>query len=129
MGNTITQEQASEKAGEILSALKGGSSQTENVDVSFMLYLTELIANRGSVDDPSLSRELVNDLIAAMMQHGINMHDWPLILGHLVKALHMIILYNIPEEYQEQAVRLTADDLLRGFDRTRKEYHVLMGIG
>lgn len=129
MGNKITQQQASEKAGAILAALKGENSQTANVDVSFILYLTELIANRGSVDDPALSRELVNDLIAAMMQHGINMHDWPLILSHLVKALHMVILYNIPEEYQERAAQLTAEDLLQGFDRTRKEYHALMGIG
>jgi hypothetical protein len=128
MGGKITQQQASEKAVEILSALKGGSLEVENIDVSFVLYLTEIISNRGTVEEPALSREMVNDIIAAMMKHGVNMHDWPLIIAHLVKALHTVILYNIPDCYQEQAVELAAQQLQKGFDTSRKEYLEILGI-
>jgi hypothetical protein len=128
MGEKITQKQASDKASEILTALKRGDSQTENIDVSFILYLTEIISNRGTVAEPALSRDMVNDIIAAMMKHGVNMHDWPLIISQLIKALHMVVLYNIPDIYQEQAVRLATDELLEGFEQTRKEYYALLGI-
>jgi hypothetical protein len=128
MGDKITPPEASEKAWEILSALKGGSDKEETVDASFTLYLTELITNRGNVEDPALSRDMVNDIIAAMMKHGVNMHDWPLIIAHLIKALHTVILYNIPDIYHEKAVELAGDDLTKGFGTTRKEYFALLGI-
>jgi len=128
MGDKITPPEASEKAWEILSALKGESGKEENVDASFILYLTELITNRGTVEDPALSREMVTDIVAAMMKHGVNMHDWPLIMAHLIKALHTVILYNIPDIYHEKAVELAGDDLRKGFDATRKEYLALLGV-
>jgi len=128
MGGKITQQQASEKAGEILCALKGENQETENVDVSFILYLTEIISNRGTVEDPPYSREMVNDIVAAMMKHGVNMHDWPLIISQLVKALHTVILYNIPDCYHEKAVEIAAEDLKKGFADTRKEYFALLGV-
>lgn len=128
MGGKITPPQASEKAWEIISALKGDSGREEKVDPSFALYLTELITNRGTVEEPALSREMVNDIIAAMMKHGVNMHDWPIIIAQLLKALHMAILYNIPEVYQVRAVELAAEDLRKGFETTRKEYLALMGV-
>ena len=128
MGGKITQQQASEKAGEILRALKGENQATENVDVSFILYLTEVISNRGTVEEPPYSREMVNDIIAAMMKHGVNMHDWPLIISQLVKALHTVILYNIPDCYHEKAVEIAAKDLEKGFAATRKEYFALLGV-
>ncbi|MDD2321418.1 MAG: hypothetical protein PHO83_15345 [Geobacteraceae bacterium] len=128
MGGKITQQQASDKATEILSALKGGSLEVENIDVSFILYLTELISNRGTVEEPTLSRELVNDIIAAMMKHGVNMHDWPLIISQLLKALHTVILYNIPDCYQEKAVELAAEELQKGFETSKKEYFELLGV-
>lgn len=128
MGGKITPPQASEKAWEIINALKGGSGKEENVDASFALYLTELITNRGTIEKPVLSREMVNDVIAAMMKHGVNMHDWPLIIAQLVKALHMAVLYNIPEVYQTRAVELAAEDLRNGFETTRREYLALMGV-
>ncbi|MEA5115396.1 MAG: hypothetical protein VB050_15380 [Geobacteraceae bacterium] len=128
MGGKITQKEASDKAWEILSALKGGEKGNENVDVSFILYLTEIISTRGTLEEPSLSREMVNDIVAAMMKHGVGMHDWPLIIAQLVKALHTVILYNIPDVYQEKAVELAADDLENGFDKTRKEYFKLLGV-
>ncbi|MRR57687.1 MAG: hypothetical protein EG824_05690 [Deltaproteobacteria bacterium] len=128
MGGKITQQQASEKAGEILCALKGESQETENVDVSFILYLTEIISNRGTVEDPPYSREMVNDIVAAMMKHGVNMHDWPLIITQLVKALHTVILYNIPDCYHEKAVEIVAEDLKKGFADTRNEYFALLGV-
>lgn len=128
MGEKITQTEASDKAWEILSALKEEGSGNENVDVSFILYLTEIISTRGTLEDPSLSREMVNDIIAAMMNHGVGMHDWPLIIAQLVKALHTVILYNIPDIYQEKAVELAAKDLRNDFDKTRKEYFKLLGV-
>jgi hypothetical protein len=128
MGGKITQQQASEKAGEILRALKGENQATENVDVSFILYLTEVISNRGTVEEPPYSREMVNDIIAAMMKHGVNMHDWPLIISQLLKALHTVILYNIPDCYHEKAVEIAATDLEKGFAATRKEYFALLGV-
>lgn len=128
MGAKITPPQASEKAWEIINALKGGSGREETVDASFTLYLTELITSRGTMEEPALSRELVNDVIAAMMKHGVNMHDWPLIIDHLLKSLHMVILYNIPEVYQEKAVELAAEDLRKRFGATRQEYLALMGV-
>jgi hypothetical protein len=70
---------------------------------------------------------MVNDIVAAMMKHGVGMHDWPLLLEHLVKALHMVILYNIPDVYQTKAAELAAHDVMKGFDTTRKEYLTLMG--
>ncbi len=129
MGGKITPPEASEKAWEILKALRGESGKEEPVDASFILYLTELITNRGTVEEPTLSREMVNDILAAMMKHGVNMHDWPLIIAHLTKALHTVILYNIPEVYQERAVELAADDLRTRFDATRREYLALLGVG
>jgi len=128
MGGKITQQQASEKAGEILCALKGEDQAMKNVDVSFILYLTEIISNRGTVEDPPYSREMVNDIIAAMMKHDVNMHDWPLIISQLVKALHTVILYNIPDCYHETAVEIAATDLKKGFAATRKEYFALLGV-
>lgn len=128
MGGKISQKDASDKAWEILSALKGGRSGNDNVDASFTLYLTEIISTRGTLEEPSLSREMVNDIVAAMMKHGVGMHDWPLIIAQLVKALHTVILYNIPDVYQEKAVELAADDLENGFDKTRKEYFKLLGV-
>ncbi len=121
MAGKITQKEASDKAWEILKALKGGNEDRENVDVSFTLYLTEIISTRGNIEDPVLSRDMVNDIVAAMMKHGVSMHDWPLIIAQLLKALHTVILYNIPDIYQEQAVALAADDLKTGFEKTRKE--------
>lgn len=128
MGEKITPPEASEKAWEILKALRGESGKEQPVDASFILYLTELITNRGTVEEPKLSREMVNDIIAAMMKHGVNMHDWPLIIAQLLKALHTVILYNIPEVYQEKAVELAAEDFRKGFDATRKEYLELLGV-
>jgi hypothetical protein len=128
MGGKITQQQASDKAGEILCALKGENQATENVDVSFILYLTEIISNRGTVEEPPYSREMVNDIIAAMMKHGVNMHDWPLIISQLVTALHTVILYNIPDCYHEKAVEIAANDLKKGFAATRKDYFALLGV-
>ena len=128
MSGKITQQQASAKAAEILNALKNGNQETENVDVSFILYLTEIISNRGTIKEPALSREMVNDIIAAMMKHGVNMHDWPLIISQLIKALHTVILYNIPDCYHEKAVKLAAKELQDGFDTSRKEYFALLGI-
>ncbi|MRR54310.1 MAG: hypothetical protein EG822_07345 [Deltaproteobacteria bacterium] len=128
MSGKISQQQASAKAAEILSALKDGSSEIENIDVSFILYLTEIISNRGTVEEPELSREMVNDIIAAMMKHGVNMHDWPQIISQLVKALHTVILYNIPDCYHEKAVALAAKELQDGFVGSRKEYFALLGV-
>lgn len=128
MGDKITPPEASEKAWEILKALRGESGKEQPVDASFILYLTELITNRGTVEEPKLSREMVNDIIAAMMKHGVNMHDWPLIIAQLLKALHTVILYNIPEVYQERAVELAAAEFRDGFDTTRKEYLALLGV-
>lgn len=128
MGEKITQQQASDKAGEILCALKGENQAMENVDVSFVLYLTEIISNRGTVEEPPYSRDMVNDIIAAMMKHGVNMHDWPLIISQLVKALHTVILYNIPDCYHEKAVEIAATDLEKDFAATRKEYFALLGV-
>jgi hypothetical protein len=128
MAGKITQQQASEKAGEILCALKGTNQETENVDVSFILYLTEIISNRGTVEEPPYSREMVNDIVAAMMKHGVNMHDWPLIISQLIKALHTVILYNIPDCYHEKALEIAAEDLKKGFADTRKEYFALLGV-
>jgi len=128
MSGKITQQQASEKAAKILSALKDGNLETNNIDVSFILYLTEIISNRGTVEEPAFSREMVNDIVAAMMKHGVNMHDWPLIISQLVKALHTVILYNIPDCYHEKAVELAAEELRKGFDTTRKEYFALLGV-
>ncbi len=128
MAGKITQREAADKAWEILKALKGGNDGKENIDVSFTLYLTEIISTRGSIDDPVLSRDMVNDIVAAMMKHGVGMHDWPLIIAQLVKALHTVILYNIPDSYQERAVALAADDLKNGFEKTRKEYFELLGV-
>lgn len=128
MAGKITQQEAADKAWEILKALKGGNDSKENIDVSFILYLTEIISTRGSLEDPVLSRDMVNDIVAAMMKHGVGMHDWPLIVAQLVKALHTVILYNIPDIYQERAVALAADDLKDGFEKTRKEYFELLGV-
>lgn len=128
MEEKMTMREASDKAWEILSALKGQNGKSETVDPSFTLYLTEIIMNRGAAAPTGLSREMVNDLIAAMMKHGVGMHDWPLILRQLVKALHMVILYNIPDVYQEKAVELAAHDVMAEFDETRKEYLTLMGV-
>ncbi|MDD2336477.1 MAG: hypothetical protein PHD01_07845 [Geobacteraceae bacterium] len=128
MSGKITQQQASEKAAEILNALKDGNLETNNIDVSFILYLTEIISNRGTVEKPAYSREMVNDIVAAMMKYGVNMHDWPLIISQLVKALHTVILYNIPDCYHEKAVELTAEELRTGFEATRKEYFALLGV-
>jgi len=128
MSGKISQEQASEQAWEILSALKGSNTEDQLVDPSFTLYLTEIIATRGTVAEPSLSRDMVNDIVAAMMKHNVGMHDWPLIIAHLLKALHTVILYNIPDVYQEKAVELAAEELSKGFAGTRKEYHTLLGI-
>lgn len=128
MSERITQQQASDKANEILTALKDGNNEIQNIDVSFILYLTEIISNRGTVEEPKLSREMVNDIIAAMMKYNVNMHDWPLIITHLVKALHTVILYNIPDCYQEKAVDLTAEELLKGFAASRKEYFEILGV-
>lgn len=128
MSERITQQQASEKANEILSTLKDGINEIQNIDVSFILYLTEIISNRGTLEEPKLSREMVNDIIAAMMKHGVNMHDWPLIITQLVKALHMVILYNIPDCYQEKAVDLAAEELRKKFDTSRKEYFEILGV-
>jgi hypothetical protein len=127
MSGKISQQQASAKAAEILTALKDGNPETENVDISFIFYRTEIISNRGTVEEPALSREMVNDIIAAMMRHGVNMHDWPLINSQLVKTLHTVILYNIPDCYHEKAVELTANEMQSGFDATRKEYFALPG--
>ena len=128
MSGKITQPQASEKAAEILSALKDGNLETDNIDVSFILYLTEIISNRGTVEEPAYSREMVNDIVAAMMKHGVNMHDWPLIISQLVKALHTVILYNIPDCYHDKAVELAAEEVQKGFAATRKEYFALLGV-
>jgi len=128
MQEKITMKEASDKAWEILSALKGEDGKDEPVDPSFTLYLTEIIMTRGNVEPARLSREMVNDIVAAMMKHGVGMHDWPLILEQLVKALHMVILYNIPDVYQEKAVELMASDVKKGFEATRKEYLSLMGV-
>lgn len=128
MSEKISQQEASAKASEILTALKDGNTAIENIDVSFILYLTEIISNRGTVEEPALSREMVNDIIAAMMKHGVNMHDWPLIISQLIKALHTVILYNIPDCYHEKAVELAAKELQDGFDTSRKEYFTLLGI-
>ena len=128
MAGKITQQEAADKAWEILKALKGGNDSTENIDVSFTLYLTEIISTRGNIEDPVLSRDMVNDIVAAMMRHGVGMHDWPLIIAQLVKALHTVILYNIPDIYQERAVALAADNLKNGFEKTRKEYFELLGV-
>jgi hypothetical protein len=128
MSEKISQQEASAKASEILTALKDGNTAIENIDVSFILYLTEIISNRGTVEEPALSREMVNDVIAAMMKHGVNMHDWPLIISQLIKALHTVILYNIPDCYHEKAVELAAKELQDGFDTSRKEYFTLLGI-
>jgi hypothetical protein len=128
MSAKISQKQASDKAWEILSALKGDNKEDQLVDPSFTLYLTEIISTRGTVEEPALSRDMVNDIVAAMMKHGVGMHDWPLIIDHLVKALHTVILYNIPDVYQEKAVELAAEELARGFAGTRKEYFTLLGI-
>jgi hypothetical protein len=128
MQEKITMKEASDKAWEILSALKGENGKDEPVDPSFTLYLTEIIMTRGNVEPARLSREMVNDIVAAMMKHGVGMHDWPLILEQLVKALHMVILYNIPDVYQEKAAELMASDVKKGFEATRKEYLSLMGV-
>ncbi len=128
MQEKITMKEASDKAWEILSALKGEDGKDEPVDPSFTLYLTEIIMTRGNVEPARLSREMVNDIVAAMMKHGVGMHDWPLILEQLVKALHMVILYNIPDVYQEKAAELLASDVKKGFEATRKEYLSLMGV-
>jgi hypothetical protein len=128
MGGKITQKEAADKAWEILSALKGEQNDPQQVDPSFTLYLTEIIATRGHTEEPSLSRDMVNDIVAAMMKHGVGMHDWPLIIGHLVKALHTVILYNIPDVYQEKAVELAAGSLEKDFAQTRKEYFDLLGV-
>jgi len=128
MQEKITMKDASDKAWEILSALKGEDGKDDPVDPSFTLYLTEIIMTRGNVEPARLSREMVNDIVAAMMKHGVGMHDWPLILEQLVKALHMVILYNIPDVYQEKAVELMASDVKKGFEATRKEYLSLMGV-
>jgi hypothetical protein len=127
MEDKLTMQGASDKAWEILSALKGDNGKDDPVDPSFTLYLTEIIMNRGTVAPAGLSREMVTDIVSAMMKHGVGMHDWPMILEQLVKALHMVILYNIPDVYQEKAVELAAQDLLKGFDATRAEYLTLMG--
>jgi hypothetical protein len=127
MEDKLTMQGASDKAWEIVSALKGDNGKEELVDPSFTLYLTEIIMNRGSVAPARLSREMVTDIVSAMMKHGVGMHDWPLILEQLVKALHMVILYNIPDVYQEKAVELAAQDLMKGFATTRTEYLTLMG--
>lgn len=128
MGNNVTPAEASEKAFEILSALKGGTTKEELVDTSFILYLTEIIVNRGTTGDTPLSMEMVNDIIAAMMKHGVGMHDWPRIIAQLVKTLHAVILYNIPDVYQEKAAELASDDLKAGFEATRDEYLTIMGV-
>jgi hypothetical protein len=128
MGEKITPAEASEKAFEILSALKGGSTKEELVDTSFTLYLTEIIVNRGTDADAPLSMAMVNDVVAAMMKHGVGMHDWPQIIAQLVKTLHAVILYNIPDVYQEKAAELASDDLKAGFGATREEYFSLMGV-
>jgi hypothetical protein len=127
MEEKLTMREASDKAWETLNALKGDNGKDDPVDPSFILYLTEIIMNRGAAAPTGLSREMVNDITCAMMKYGVGMHDWPLILLQLVKALHMVILYNIPEVYQEKAVELAADDVVKGFEVTRKEYLTLMG--
>lgn len=127
MEEKMTMREASDKAWEILSALKGENGKDEAVDPSFTLYLTEILMTRGNVEPAALSREMVNDIIAAMMKHGVGMHDWPLILEQLVKAFHMVILYNIPDVYQEKAAELAAQEVMKRFDETRKEYLTLMG--
>lgn len=128
MEENMTMREASDKAWEILNALKGDNGKADPVDPSFILYLTEIIMNRGTFAPTGLSREMVNDITCAMMKHGVGMHDWPLILMQLVKALHMVILYNIPEVYQEKAVELAAHEVMKEFDVTKKEYLTLMGV-
>ena len=128
MGEKITPAKASEKAFEILSALKGGSAKEELVDTSFTLYLTEILVNRGTDEEKPLSMAMVNDIIAAMMKHGVGMHDWPQIIAQLVKTLHAVILYNIPDVYQEKAAELASNDLKSGFEATREEYFAIMGV-
>jgi len=58
----------------------------------------------------------------------VNMHDWPLIICQLVKALHTVVLYNIPDCYHEKAVEIAAEDLKKGVADTRKEYFALLGV-
>jgi hypothetical protein len=128
MGEKITPAEASERAFDILSSLKGGTTKEEPVDPSFILYLTEIIVNRGTTGDAPLSMEMVNDIIAAMMKHGVDMHDWPRIIAQLVKTIHAVILYNIPDVYREKAAELASDDLKAGFDATRDEYLTIMGV-
>lgn len=128
MQEKLTMKEASDKAWEILCALKGENGKDEPVDPSFTLYLTEIIMTRGNVEPARLSREMVTDIVAAMMKHGVGMHDWPLIMEQLVKALHMVILYNIPDVYQEKAAELMASDVKKGFEATRKEYLSMMGV-